>query len=307
MREFGTTYLEFPDLFPARSAGEAWGEERIEIEVCGERITARGLTAAQRDAIGGRFRPREATADGGLVVRVLRAAPSDFIPIDTRGFDHDLEVGYEREAVRVAGLELMGRIELQAAMTAALFTSAAGGDGFVRAFESELRILLAYRALALDGALLHAAAILHDGGVHLFLGASGAGKSTISRLSAEVGRRVLSDDMNFVRPSIDGYLVEKVPYTGTFAQDDEPSGAWPLRAVHRLAQAPGHAVAPLGTAAATAALMGSAVSVNQDPFRRDALLTALERLARTVPVSALEFRCDPGFWDILDSFGGYSS
>ena len=75
----------------------------------------------------------------------------------------------------------------------------------------------------------------------------------------------------------------------------------PLRALLRLAKGPEERLRPLSPAAAFAGLVAAAPFVNRDPWRREALLGVLERLARAVPAFELTFSLAGDPWAILRS------
>ncbi|HSU82474.1 MAG TPA: hypothetical protein VLR69_08645, partial [Thermoanaerobaculia bacterium] len=79
-----------------------------------------------------------------------------------------------------------------------------------------------------------------------------------------------------------------------------PAGV-PLRALLRLAKGPEERLRPLSPAAALAGLVAAAPFVNRDPWRREALLGVLERIARAVPAYELTFSRAGDPWAILRS------
>jgi hypothetical protein len=74
-----------------------------------------------------------------------------------------------------------------------------------------------------------------------------------------------------------------------------------LRAIYRLAQGPGHTVAPLGRGAALAALVACSPYVNRDPVAAGDVLEGLARLVDSVPVQQLTFAPRPGVRAALTS------
>ncbi len=78
-----------------------------------------------------------------------------------------------------------------------------------------------------------------SGRAHLFLGPSGAGKTTAARKSRTRGLEVLSDDINACVPGTGrdaSVVVEKLPFAGEMAQESTPRQSWPLGSLHRLVQ-----------------------------------------------------------------------
>ena len=300
---FGAGFLRHPDLFPARRAGEPWGDRAVVLDVAGGPYLLSGLAATQEEALRRRFGPLCGTAEaGGTATRVFRAPAADFLPIDTRGWEYTLDLDPAPDALRVAGLRLMARLDWTPALAGALWTPEAAGEEWASVCENYLRLLTAHRLLEEGGALLHSAGVSDGESAWLLLGPSGAGKTTASRLCLAGGGTVLSDDLNAVLFGEGGARLRKLPFTGDLG---ERAGGGPrsvpLRAVLRLAQGEEEGLRPLSPAAALASLVAAAPFVNRDPFRREALLAVLERLARAVPAWEVTFSREGRLWAILQS------
>ncbi len=169
-------------------------------------------------------------------------------------------------------------------------------------FENFFRVVVAYHLFEQGGVLLHSAAVVNGGDAYVFFGPSGAGKSTISHLSFTAGHAVLSDDMNALRVTSAGVMVEKLPFAGDFGQTaGGVDGAYPVRALCRLEKGPTPALQTLRPAAAIAALLGCAPFVNRNPYRHDELIDQLQALNTRLPVRALTFARDDRFWTVLRS------
>lgn len=301
---FGELFLESPDLFPARPAGEPWGAGVSTLELAGGPYRLDGLSAGQERVLRERFgeRVREQGAEAGTgtlgtatLVRVFRAAPTDFRSFDRTGWVTTLDRDYRPRAVRLAGWHFMGRIDWRPRLTASLWTSLAEGVDLQGVFENFLRVLVAYRLLARGGALVHSVGVVEEGRGVLFLGPSGVGKTTLGRLALAAGRAVLSDDMNAVLREEEApgprFRVERLPFAGDLGQSAvrEPEGSWPLGGLHRLAQGREVHLEPLSPGRALAGLVACCPFVNADPHRREALERNLEELLETVPAGRLTF------------------
>lgn len=316
---FGERYLTFPDLFPARRAGEPWGEQAVSLDLPGGPYEVAGLSAVQAAAVGERFgalcrpgenRPGDSRPDGreaaseesGAVRYLLFKAPeSDFRPFDTRSWEYAMDFDHGERTVRLAGLFLMGRLDWTPALGGALWTSEEGVL-FPGIFENFLRVLVAYRLLAAGGVVLHSAGVTAGDGAFLFLGPSGAGKTTLSRLSEARGHTVLSDDMNALLPGPDSGgppRVVKLPFTGDLGARQEAFPPLPLRGLLRLEKGPEDGLKPLSPVQTLALLFACSPFVNADPHRRDRLFGVLAGLARAAPGRVLTFSLAGGFWDIL--------
>jgi hypothetical protein len=195
----------------------------------------------------------------------------------------------------------MARLGWTPALAGALWTPETAGEEWTSVCENYLRLLTAYRLLEEGGALLHSAGVSDGASAWLLLGPSGAGKTTASRLCLAAGGTVLSDDLNAVLFRDGRARLRKLPFTGDLGERTGGPESVPLRAVLRLAQGEAEGLRPLSPAAALAGLVAAAPFVNRDPFRREALLGVLERLARAVPAWEVTFAREGGLWAILRS------
>jgi hypothetical protein len=300
---FGAGFLVNPDLFPARRAGETWGERSLVLALPGGPYRFAGLNDAQEDAVRERFGehcPPRPPPGRAVETLLFRAAEEDFRALDVRGWEYGLDLDAGRETVRLAGLRLVGRLDWRTDLSGALWTPDGGGAAFAGIFENFLRVLTAYRLFDLGGAVLHGAAVAGRRGIHLFLGRSGAGKSTVSRLAQERGATVLSDDLNAMLYS-GGPVVEKLPFTGDYGDARTPGEPAPLAGLYRLEKSSADELRPLSRAEAVACLLACAPFVNADPHRRDGLLANLLRLVpRDSAAFSLRFSLAGGFWPILE-------
>ena len=300
---FGETFLTQPDLFPARQSGEQWGRERVVIRVAGNEFICEGLSPIQADAVRARFgdlcADEAAEPQSAVVLHVYRAAATDFIGGED-DWEYAFDLDYAPTAVMFAGFHFMGRLDWLPQLQAAVWTSE---DRLMVAnaiFENVLRVVAAYRLLDGGGVLLHSAAVADDRGAYVFFGPSGAGKSTISRLGHATGRAVLSDDMNALRVTPDGVMVEQLPFAGDFGHaGTSATGSYPVRNLCTLEKGLDPQLKPLASAPAIAALLGCAPFVNRNPYRFDALVAKLEALSASLPVQALTFAPDNRCWELL--------
>ncbi|HEY0510698.1 MAG TPA: hypothetical protein VGH73_02260 [Thermoanaerobaculia bacterium] len=302
---FGDGFLRFPDLFPGRPSGEPWGDRAVALAVPGGPYLFSGLAVAQEEALRQRFGllcgPVCGPA-GGAATAVFRAPDSDFLAIDTRGWEYSLDLDHAPRSVRVAGMRLMARLDWAPGLAGGLWTPAAAGEEWASVCENYLRLLAAYRLLAGGGVMLHSAGVSDGESAWLLLGPSGAGKTTASRLCLAAGADVLSDDLNAVLLPEDHHarpVVARLPFAGDLGDRQGGPGGWPLRALLRLRQGPAGALTPLSPASALGALVAAAPYVNRDPWRREPLLAGLERLALAMPAWELTFSLGADLWSIL--------
>ena len=160
------------------------------------------------------------------------------------------------------------------------------------ALDTALMLLYTFASAGRDTLLLHASAVECDGRAYLFLGKSGTGKSTHSRLWIEhiPGTRLLNDD-NPVLRVIDGKAyVFGSPWSGkTPCYRDS---RFPLGGIARLHQAPYNFINPLFGVKAYAALRPSCSCMKWDHRMAEAVHATICSVISSVPVIALGCRPD---------------
>jgi hypothetical protein len=313
---FAASFLRRPEHFPRRAEGVPWGGRELALDLPGGPYRLAGLSAAQEEGVRATFPgcllptadPAAVAADPsdpGVAVQLFRCTAGDFLPVDVRGWEYGLDTDWAPAAVRLAGLGLQARLDWRPGLAGALWTCEDGGPVFPGVFENFLRVVVAYRLLELGGVVLHSAGVVSGGVAFLFLGRSGAGKTTVARLSLARGAEVLSDDLNALAPSAGGCAVLKLPFTGDLGERRATLPPVPLGALLRLEQDTADAVAPLSRAEALACLLACSPFVNVDPYRRERLEGVLLGLLAAGPprALALRFSLGGGFWSILSSKG----
>lgn len=304
---FGEAYLHHPDLFPARLAGEPWGEASLALDFVGGPYVFRGLSRRQAEELSDRFGPLCAgSADVPpasppcLETTLYRLAEDELRRPDLTGTNYTFDRRPAERNVGLAGWDFLALIEMEP-LRGGLWTPEDGGLAFDCLLENYFRVLVAYRLLELGGVLLHSSAAVSGGKAHLFLGASGAGKTTAARKSKSRGLEVLSDDINALCPLGDGTVVaEKLPFAGEMAQEPTPRLSWPLGSLHRLEKG-GHSREKLRPAQTLALLLSCAPFVNADPWRNPRLVENLESLVRAFPAFALRTERDADFWPMIEA------
>lgn len=148
-------------------------------------------------------------------------------------------------------------------------------------------VLASHNAIA-----IHSSAIECEGRVVLFLGESGTGKSTHTRLWREhiAGARLLNDDSPIVR-LVDGKaIIYGSPWSGKTPCYKNLS--YPIAAFCRLSQAPHNAISRLSTIAAIGAVLPSTPpQFAHDGSLQDSICSTLGELLRRVP--AYHLACLP--------------
>jgi hypothetical protein len=299
---FASRFLTDPTSVRALSAGQPWGDSALCLDLPGGPYSVECLSPLQATAAKERLAPLcvPAESNPNVRVQVLRTNPEQFraaVEFDRKEYTFDID--RRAKSIRVAGLGFFGHFELDHAKPARLCLSDPDrlvGNGVLENF---LRVVLAYRLLQAGGLLLHSAAVVKDGRAYIFIGRSGAGKSTISRMGLTAGLDVLSDDMNALVPEGGRYWAEKLPFAGDLGQTAKPKGRYPVAGIYRLGQGAHNAIERLSSARAMAALLACAPFVNADPHRSERLAANIERLLGSVPVSELMFNLDGGVWELL--------
>lgn len=156
------------------------------------------------------------------------------------------------------------------------------------ALSNAVMLLYTFCTSPYDTLMVHASVIAHDGGAYMFLGRSGTGKSTHSRLWLEHIRDtyLLNDDNPVVR-FIDGEaIIYGTPWSGkTPCYKNE---SMPLKAVVRLSQAPYNKIARLVPLQAFASLMPACSCMRWDGRSVSALHKTVEKVIGVVPCWHLE-------------------
>ena len=174
-----------------------------------------------------------------------------------------------------------------------------GVDAFLRwddryvslALSSMLRIVYSQAILPHSAVSLHASVVVNDGKAVLFMGKSGTGKSTHSRLWLEhlSGTYLLNDDNPIVRLKEDEAVVYGSPWSGkTHCYLNESA---PVAAFVRLKQAPYNEFAVKEDVDAFKALLPGCSVVRHDPMLHSSLCATLIGLSSLIIVG--EMACLP--------------
>jgi hypothetical protein len=150
------------------------------------------------------------------------------------------------------------------------------------------------------GVELHGCGIIDvDGRGHLFVGQSGAGKTTTARIwTAHVpGVEIVSDDRVIIRETGGVLRLFGTPWHGEAALST-PSSA-PLAGVYLLQQADATELVARTPADAAALLFGCTFPLFWDSDALGFTLQMLDRIATTVPVRTLRFTPDAGLIDVV--------
>ena len=196
--------------------------------------------------------------------------------------------GYLAEFAPVPGAPVCGALQMDGDFRAGRLW--AGGAPADQAFavNNALMLLYAFAAAPFSALEMHASVVTRGGRGFLFLGRSGTGKSTHSRLWLEHidGTELLNDDNPILRVVDGAARVYGSPWSGKtpcYKAQDVPVGA-----IVRLSQAPQNRIERLGAVPAYASVMASCSGFR--PFRAiaDAQHETLAAIAAGVPCYHLE-------------------
>lgn len=156
------------------------------------------------------------------------------------------------------------------------------------ALNNSMMLLYTFCTTPLDTLMVHASVVVNNGYAYMFLGRSGTGKSTHSRLWLEhIADTYLLNDDNPVVRMVDGQVyIYGTPWSGkTPCYKNE---SMPLKAVVRLSQAPYNKIARLAPLQSFASLMPACSCMRWDGQSVAALHKTVENVISVVPCWHLE-------------------
>jgi len=164
-----------------------------------------------------------------------------------------------------------------------------------------IRALFALLIADNGGLLLHGAGLVRHGQAYLFLGPSGTGKTTVSRLSYESGlAEILNDDLVALLPNGDQWIAHATPFHNPSQAPIAPHPfSAPVQGLYKLVQAPHVAVTPLALGQALATLSAAVVVAMGDERRAPLLLERLALLQVAHPLMELHFTRSTTFWNVI--------
>lgn len=152
--------------------------------------------------------------------------------------------------------------------------------------------LLATRFLSrVDSVDLHASTAALDGRAYVFMGHSGAGKTTISEIAIGEGATVLSDDRTLVGVRDGIPMAWGTPWHGSGQRSSSRKA--PIAGIFLLVQASEERLVPVGQARAFQEVFVRLIHQRLSRAETEAALSTVERLVAVAPVYELHFRPVP--------------
>jgi hypothetical protein len=157
-----------------------------------------------------------------------------------------------------------------------------------------------------DGLLIHASTAIVDGGAHVFVGHSGAGKSTMAAIAEAAGARIPTDDRTIITVADGAVMAWGTPWHGSLIRKS-PEGA-PLRGLYLLQQAPLDRLEPMTPSRAVKELFVRLIQPRLDASEVQETLRLLEGVVERTPANILHFRPGRAAFDLaigaVDRGGG---
>jgi hypothetical protein len=149
-----------------------------------------------------------------------------------------------------------------------------------------------------EGLLCHGCGVSYQGQGLLFLGHSGAGKTTMARLWASVpGATILSDERVIVRKTNAGYRLYGTPWHGEGHFADP--GVVPLQRIFILSHGLANRINPLTGSGAVAAVLARSLAPYWHQALMDDSLRMAAALCQALQIEGLEFVPDHGVIDLV--------
>jgi hypothetical protein len=170
-----------------------------------------------------------------------------------------------------------------------VYVPASCASSFIEfALSNAMMLLYTFNTTPYDTLMVHASVVAHDGGAYMFLGKSGTGKSTHSRLWLNhiENTYLLNDDNPVIRVEGDMVNVYGTPWSGkTPCYKNE---VLPLNGVVRLSQAPHNIIRKLPMLQSYASLMPACSCMRWDRRSTDAIHKSVEKVISRVASWHLE-------------------
>jgi len=236
----------------------------------------------------------------------VTAATSEAISVDVRVEPGPEYIPFESaQTWQIKSTVQAGRLEFESYLEKGWIDLTAGHGALTLRprgdTENFLRVLYAWQCLDHGALLLHASGVIRQGKGYVFFGPSGSGKTTITQLSLE--HTVLSDDLVIVKKRGQTCRVYGVPFRGDMPEAPRTNAEADLRGLFMLVKADEHRLTPVAAPEAVARLAACVPFVMSQPANTWRVAELCADMVASVPVLALHFRREVGFWSVIDELG----
>ena len=174
------------------------------------------------------------------------------------------------------------------------------GDGFY----NFLRWFISEKLIERNKFVLHASCVLDKkGDAHVFLGHSGAGKTTVTKLSSP--RQILGDDMNILSISEDlDVMIEAGAIGGLFNSMIGYGVKKKIKGIYWLSQSNNNELIKLDTISGSQHLLASFANLHWPTLSKQVenkLVETSFHVAQNVDFFQMNFKKDSSFWELLES------
>lgn len=203
---------------------------------------------------------------------------------------------------QIRSKESQGRIEFESHLEKGWMNPATGQAELTLRESGEpenfFRVMYAWLCVGHEGLLLHSSGVVREGKGYAFFGASGSGKTTITRLASN--HTILSDDIVIVRKQEGKFRLYGVPFRGELAEAPRTNASADLGGLFTLVKDTVHRLEPMPTEQGIARLVACVPFVMTQPKNVLRVMDIASDLVRQVSVRSLHFKRDPEFWRVID-------
>jgi hypothetical protein len=162
-----------------------------------------------------------------------------------------------------------------------------------------IRIASAIWIFEKGGLLIHGAALVRKDRGYLFTGHSGAGKTTVCRVSKNA--LILNDDLITLGLTKSGWEVLATPFSNPTQNEPNPGKA-PLKTILHLNQAKEHRIDQVTTVIALADLITHIPVLTVRKENMEPIMNRCHHILKEVKTYNLYFLPDDRFWDLVPEF-----
>lgn len=168
-------------------------------------------------------------------------------------------------------------------------------------FDSWFRIFLTLKALKSGGLLLHGAGISVDSGIHLFLGRSGCGKSTITKIIGK--QQALSDEIVLIYKKGRQFFSASTPFWGELKKAPGKLFEGQIKGIYFLNHGKKAKMHKIGAPQALRKLLKTVLFFSKDIESINRLLEVSTAIIKQIPAYDFYFSHNSQKQEIIDIIG----